>query len=233
MKDKHIPPRPGSPAPPPEHGDHGGHKRRKGHFARRMRRLLIRIVVIALIAVVLLLGYNYYKEQLFNRDVIATESQLTDTTVMRKLEGIGEFASYQYTFSNIREIRSTKQIFGVNIPGTTHIIRLSYEGVIKVGYQVSEIRINVDNEQHVISVTLPEIQVLDNYIDTDKLSYSEQNNVFNPISGNEITEELDSIKAAELEQAISEGIYEKGEGHAKELITGLLAEFTGFTVVYK
>ena len=74
---------------------------------------------------------------------------------------------------------------------------------------------------------VPEIQL---FVDT--LSYAEQNNIFNPIRGEEITGELDEIKRAELERAVEAGIYELAAGNAKAPISGLLEAFDGYTVKF-
>ena len=152
---------------------------------------------------------------------------------MEKLQSIGQLVTYSYEYSNVREIKDSKQIFGWNIPGTTHTIQLKYNGKIKVGYEVADIQVSVDNDTKTIYVTLPEPKITDNYIDMDNLSYAEQNNIFNPISGDEITGELDNIKADALDRAENAGIYELAEGYAKAQISGLFEAFDGYSVKFR
>ena len=227
MSDKHLPQ--GAPGVPPEENRPRPHRRRRIRWVRR----LIRLVLWAVIALAVVLGYNYYKEKAFDAaNIISTKEELSDTVVKRKLLSIGELATYAYEYEDIREVKSSKQLGNWNIPGTTHTIRIKYNGIIKVGYQVADIGVKVDNDAMVIHVTLPEPMVTDNYIDMDRLEYSEQNNIFNPISGEELTEELEDIKNAELEKAESDGIYELAQGNAKVLINGLLSDFSDFTVKF-
>ena len=152
---------------------------------------------------------------------------------MEKLQSMGQLVTYEFLYENVREIKDSHTVFGWNIPGTTHTIRLKYNGTIKVGYEVSEIQVSVDNGSKTIYVTLPDPKVTDNYIYMDNLSYDENNNIFNPIRGEEITGELDTIMAEELESAESQGIYEKAKGSAMEQITSLFTAFEGYTVKYK
>lgn len=212
-------------------GKHG-HGRRHGGGGRFLRRLVLRIVLIAALILVAWLGYNYVKEKMFDQQVVSHDNDVTDEIVMRKLESIGQLVTYSYEYANEHKIKDTKQIFGMNIPGTTHTIILRYKGIIKAGYEVKDIDVRVDNGAKNIRITLPDVKVTDNYIDTDSLEYTEQNNVFNPISGDEITAELDAIKAEELEEAINAGLFDKAEGNAKELIGGLLKDFSGFKVTF-
>ena len=207
-----------------------GRPRRRGRW---MRRAVIRLLLICVLVLAGLLAWNYYKERLFDAGGIANhKTELTDSIVKEKLQSIGQLVTYSYEYTDIREIKDSRQIFGMNIPGTTHTIRLAYNGMIKVGYEVSEIGIRVDNENRVIEVILPDPKVTDNYIDMDTLSYAEQNNIFNPIRGEEITGELDEIKRAELERAVEAGIYELAAGNAKAQISGLLEAFDGYTVKF-
>ena len=206
----------------------GKRGRRRG--SRVFRRLFVRILLIAAVILVGWLGYNYVKEKMFDKQAVTDDVQVTDEIVMRKLESIGQLVTYSYEYANNRQIKDSKQVFGVNIPGTTHTIRLSYKGIIKAGYEVKDIEVKVDNDEKIILITLPEVKVTDNYIDTESLTYSEQNNVFNPISGEEITSELEAVKAEELEEALQAGLFEKAEGNAKELIGGLLKDFTDYKI---
>ena len=214
----------------PEEAHRHGHRHRRGGFIPRLFR---RIIVIALIAVLLLLGWNYYKEKVFDsKSPVTHKNELSDTVVKSRLQEIGELVTYSYEYEDIREIKDAKQLFGYNIPGTTHTIRLSYNGTIKVGYQVADITVSVNNEENIIYVTLPAPEITDNYIDVDNLKYSEQNNIFNPIKGEEITSGLEEIKASELEKAEEKGIYELAAGSAKSAISSLLSDFSGFTVKF-
>lgn len=213
--------------PPPE--EERPRRRKRG---RGFRRVLIRILLLAVLVLALMLGWNYYKEQQF-KGILDHDTGLTDTVVMEKLQEIGQLVTYSYEYSDVREIKDSRQIFGWNIPGTTHTIQLKYDGTIKVGYEVADIAVSVDNETKTIYVTLPEPKITDNYINMDTLSYAEQNNIFNPISGDEITGELDSIKSEALEKAENAGIYELAEGNAKAQISGLFEAFDGYTVRFR
>ena len=215
------------PPPPPPGGERPGRRHRRG-----FGRLLFRIILLAIVVIALMLGWQYYKEQSF-RGILGHDTGLTDSVVMEKLQSIGQLVTYSYEYSNVREIKDSKQIFGWNIPGTTHTIQLKYNGIIKVGYEVADIQVSVDNDTKTIYVTLPEPKITDNYIDMDNLSYAEQNNIFNPISGDEITGELDNIKADALERAENAGIYELAEGNAKAQISGLFEAFDGYSVKFR
>lgn len=222
-KDKHI--------PGEEHDSHPPrpHRRRRRGFSR----FLIRLMLLVILALAVLLGWNYYQERVFDlANPIKTDTSLSDEIVKEKLGELGDLVTSRFDYSNTREIKSSKQLGGWNIPGTTHTIQLKYTGHIKAGYTVEDIEVSVDNENRIIYVTLPEVKITDNYIDMDALSYSEQNNIFNPISGTEITDELDKVMEEELDSAINQGLYQTAEGSAQKAINRLLSEFSGFSVKF-
>ncbi len=213
--------------PPPPNGERPGRRHR-----RIFGRVLFRIILLAVIVVLLMLGWNEIKTRQFV-GILGHDTGLTDTMVMEKLQSIGQLVTYSYEYSDVREIKDSRQLFGWNIPGTTHTIQLKYNGTIKVGYEVADIQVSVDNDTKTIYVTLPDPKVTDNYIDMDTLSYAEQNNIFNPIKGDEITSGLDTIKAEALEKAEHAGIYELAEGNAKSQISGLFEAFDGYSARFR
>ncbi len=213
------------------------HKPSNGERPRRRHRrgfagAIFRIILLAVIVLALMLGWQYYKEQQF-KGILGHDTGLTDTMVMEKLQSIGQLVTYSYEYSDVREIKDSRQLFGWNIPGTTHTIQLKYNGTIKVGYEVADIQVSVDNDTKTIYVTLPDPKVTDNYIDMDSLSYAEQNNIFNPIKGEEITTGLDTIKAEALAKAEHAGIFELAEGNAKSQISVLFEAFNGYSVKFR
>ncbi len=216
---------------PVPHTPSNGERPRRRH-RRGFAGALFRIILLAVIVLALMLGWQYYKEQQF-KGILGHDTGLTDTMVMEKLQSIGQLVTYSYEYSDVREIKDSRQLFGWNIPGTTHTIQLKYNGTIKVGYEVADIQVSVDNDTKTIYVTLPDPKVTDNYIDMDSLSYAEQNNIFNPIKGEEITTGLDTIKAEALEKAEHAGIFELAEGNAKSQISVLFEAFNGYSVKFR
>ena len=76
------------------------------------------------------------------------------------------------------------------------------------GYEIADIKCEVDNERYLINVTIPEAKVLDNYIKLDDLQCVEKNSVFNPIGTAEVLEYFKGIEEEELQIAVEKGIYE-------------------------
>lgn len=206
---------------------------------RRRRRtfrtiLILVLIILVLLAVVFIFGKDYIKLKAETiAPVLAEKKTVTLAEVQHTLEPIGELCTYEYTFTGLDKITDTRQLLGLNIPGTTHSIEIVYSGVIKAGYRVSELGIEVDNDRDVIYITLPSAEITDRYLDEDSLQYTENNNIFNPISGDEITDELAVILDAETRNAEAAGLYGLAEENAKMIISGFLSVFEDYTVIFK
>ena len=110
----------------------------------------------------------------------------------------------------------------VPIPGTTNVIHIECQGIVKVGYNINEIGIRINNDSHVIYLSVPNATVLDNYLIWDTANVSEKNNILNPIDFSQYQELIDEIEEDGLRIATEEGIFKKAEDSLKQLITGFL-----------
>ena len=199
-------------------------RRRGGGF---IRRLLAAAVLLAALAA----AFRFGLPGLWRR-VFSSRQEITAATVERRLDAIGELATYSMTYSGQTEVQNTRKVFGVDIPGTRNRVKIAYSGTIKVGYEVADIRVTVDPDAGAIRVSLPEAKVISNAIDEDSLQYEQRNNILNPIKGDMAAKYLDEVRAAELEQAEEMGLYEKAEENARRIIAENLAVFEGWEVAF-
>ena len=194
------------------------------------------IVIVVLIALV---SIGIYKIRSNNKaesnkdasEVFAESVDFTVYDVKHQLSPIGEVASYKDDYEGREKIEGSRKYFKTL---TKHSIDIEYKGVIKAGYEMKDIDLSVDTDRKVISVTLPEVQVLDNYIDSWN-TIEEHNNILNTIKSDEVQLYLDNnVEPRELEDSIERGLYEKAEENAKEEISKQLSYFEkfGYTVEF-
>ena len=153
--------------------------------------------------------------------------------IEEKLDLISELVTSSFEYTNQKTISNTRQLLGFDIPGTTNTVELIYSGIIKVGYDVSEIECRADEENLQLIFTLPEAQVLDNYIILDTMQCNDRNNLFNPIGSDKIAQYFAEIQAEELKAAEARGIYDEAEKQLKSIITNYFAVFSDYEVVFK
>ena len=199
---------------------------------RRGGRLLRRLIVLAAVLAVAAAALRFGAPELFRR-LLSPRQEITVVTVERRLEAIGELATYAMNYSGYTEEESARQLLGLKIPGTRHTVKIAYSGTIKAGYEIADIAVDVDAAAGVIRITLPPVKVISNAIDEDSLQYVEKNNIFNPIKGDAAAQYLDDIRKKELDKAVEMGLYEKAEENAKAIIAEKLADYRGWTVTFE
>ena len=154
---------------------------------------------------------------------VTTEVKVTNKTVRRQLEAVSELVTEKYTYTGFTTITSSRKLFDVEMPGTSHSIHVLYMGVIKIGFDFSNIGLTVDDRTNRIQVVLPDPMVTDNYIDVDSIKCIYDNNLFNPIDENEVNTYLSSVKVEEEKRAKEADIFVKAKEEAKKQIIKFLS----------
>lgn len=161
------------------------------------------------------------------------KAEVTETTVWETLTPISELSTFLVDYGDTYSITTTRTgIFGETVPFSKNSMNLMYHGVIKVGIDVSMIDIDVDQNRKVITVSLPEPKVLDNYIRLDELKCTAKNNILNPLDVTEMPDILSKCAEKGLASAESQNLYTKATANAKLIITDLLAIFPEYRVVF-
>lgn len=196
---------------------------------------LVKIIVFLCLAWFSFLGIRSLWNKYIVKDKFAVAESLSGFNsavsaieVKHELLSIGELATAKYTYLGQAYIKDYRNVLGLDIPFTSHTILITYSGVVKVGYVVDDMEVEVKDTT--IYITLPAPRVLDNYIDT--YMTEESNNIFNPIETNEVSEKLNEVKEAELEKCRDDA-YDKAEKEVKKTILGLLQVFEDYKVKFE
>ena len=158
---------------------------------------------------------------------------VTIDEVETKLVEIGELSTYsgQYTVTKENDY-SRYFLDDIKVPGTKNTVHLECEGIVKVGYNVNDIGINIDNTSRTICLSLPEASVTSNYVIWDTVQYKEQNNPLHPIAFEQYQKLIDEIEDEGLSQAEEKGIYREAEKHLQKIIVNFLSGMDGYTVKF-
>jgi len=156
---------------------------------------------------------------------------VTVEDVESKLSEIAELSTYagEYTVTLGKD---ATRYFLDDIPvfGTTNSIEITCSGIVKVGYDMNEIKVKVDDDK--IYISFPEAKLNDNYVIWDTVECSEKNNILNPIEFAQYDEIVSEIETMGLADVESHGIYTKAEENLKKVINGFLSEFVDYEIVY-
>ena len=119
-----------------------------------------------------------------------------------------------------------------NLPviGSTNSITITCNGIVKVGYDISDIKVRVSDDK--IFISIPEAQLNDNYIIWDSMVCDEVNNILNPIEFSQYQDLINDIEQKGFNQAVEKGLYTKAEDNLKDLVNVFLSDFDDYEIVY-
>lgn len=190
-------------------------------------------------------GYFYFNNQVEKSEPIYVETAslslptevekmyITKNDVEIELKEVGELSTYSGGYEVVKGAECARYMFDKwAFPGTTNVIEVTCEGIVKVGYAIEDTEVVVDNDSQKIYVGLPEAKVNDNYIIWDSVECVEGNSMFNPIEFWQYEQLLHEIEVEGLAQVEAEGIYEKAEENAQRIISKFLSGFDEFEVVF-
>ena len=187
------------------------------------------------------LGMNKAREMFFLGMPILAEDALNVGLINRvtdadkleeQLAAIGELSTASFEYTNTRTVTDTRQLFGMDIPGTTNKVTITYEGVIKVSYDVEQIGFTIDGDEGVIYVTLPEPQITDNYIRFDSIDIESSNNILNPINIDNLSAYFGNYQDEGIRKAEELNIWEEAEDRMMLLVDNFLSRFSGYEIRY-
>ena len=161
------------------------------------------------------------------------KSIVTLDEVRTKLVAIGELSTYsgQYTVKKGRDF-FRNVLDDIRIPWTTNNVTIECEGIVKVGYDVNEIGVDIDDKSYTIYISLPEATVNDNYVIWDSVICKEDNNPFNPIDFEEYKLLIEEIEEEGLSQSEEQEIYKAAEENIKNIIVNFLSGMDDYQVKF-
>ncbi len=149
------------------------------------------------------------------------------------LVDISQFSTYSGEYTTTKSAEYTRYFLdNIAVPGTTNTINLECKGIVKVGYDVEEITIEVDNDSKKIYISLPAPKVLDNYVIWDTVKSEEENNILNPIDFEQYQALISEIEDDGLALVEADGIYADAEENMITIIRNCLSGFEDFEIIF-
>ncbi|MBQ9291113.1 MAG: DUF4230 domain-containing protein [Clostridia bacterium] len=145
------------------------------------------------------------------------------------LEDIGELATQAGYYTNVNMITNpNRTIAGIPVPGTSSKAIMTYKGMIRAGVDFDKIQVSIDEENKIVTLTMPPTRVLSNEIDLNSFEkFDESNSIFNPINVENFNQSLLEMKEKAEAQAIENGILEAAKSNAEVLIRSIFSNTNG------
>ena len=200
-------------------------EKKPGRFRRYCQRHAFRpfsVILFAVLLVVILGALGYLG---------ATGTRFFSKTTRLGLKDIGELATQAGYFTSVQTINKSRNIFGIEIPGTQSNYIYSFDGTIKAGIDFQDIQLEVDDIHHVIKVTFPEFKILSTEIKDDSfILYNDGANPFTSLKVEDVQKGNAALKENARQTAIDNGILNNARTNAEVLVKGFLASMYDLTV---
>ena len=155
-----------------------------------------------------------------------SEPVITADLLGQQLRDIQELSTVEYHYTNMGRFENQKDFYGWKVPFTTKSFIVAYDGVIKAGVDLSEMKIEVSGKT--ITVTMPEAKVLSHEMDEESLEvYDETHNIFNPIEIEDYTQFTADQKESIEARALDNGLLTSAAQRAENTVRGLIEALPG------
>lgn len=155
--------------------------------------------------------------------IIEKEVQISGETIRYSMANIGKLCTAEYSYTHVERVNSSREIIGFKIPFTSATFIYSYDGTIMAGIDFAKILINKNDIEKIITVTLPDVEIISSDVDQDSFTlYDEKNNIFNPISVTDVTDSFSNLKNEEEKKAIEKGLLDKARANAVVLVENFM-----------
>jgi hypothetical protein len=203
---------------------------------------LIYLLIIAIsLIVMIVLGVGFMKEDhtffakgndAGNRPASQREEKIIITTSTETVEdglnNMGILITQEYYFTQVETYTKEKKL--LNFISTESGFSYSYDGKVTAGVDFEKISIKKDDDAKEIVVDIPESSIQSVDIDTDTFKiYSEKESLWNPIKLEDYNMSLVDFEDAARQKALENGILDRSDAQAKNLVTNFIRNFPAFS----
>lgn len=149
--------------------------------------------------------------------------EISAIVLQNKISAMSELAVVTYTYTELGQYESSKEFYGVKMPFTTNKFLLTFDGIIKAGIDMAEVKVDVDQDAKVVTVKLPGAEILSHEIDEDSVKiYDEKTSIFNPFTVEDYTSFYADQKKTVEEKAREKGLLTEAQTQAENAVRQLL-----------
>lgn len=187
---------------------------------KKEKRGLKQGLISSLIIAIILIGGSIYVK---NNFVPKEETLISSETVESSIKEAKELTTLKYHYKNIASFENSQEFQGFKLPFTTKRFLYTYAGVIHAGVDLDKVKVDVNNEDKTVSVTLPKSKILSHDIDEKSVMfYDEKNSIFNPLELEDYSNFRKEEEAKVEKEAIDKGLLDEAYEQSKKAVEDIL-----------
>lgn len=164
---------------------------------------------------------------------INIDAEISIDIINTEIKEIGELATMEYFYTTASKFTDAKKLFGKDVGITEKSVIVKWDGVIKAGIEVDGISAALDEAAKRIEVTIPSATILSHEIDENSFEkLDEKNGLFNRVKVEDGFKVQKDTKDEMEERAVGNGLLEKAEKNAQDIIDQMIRNMPGVTEEY-
>jgi hypothetical protein len=167
--------------------------------------------------------------------LVEVEKTITAEVLQDGLNDMGVLITEEYYFTQVESYEKTKTILNFFTSNSNFIY--SYDGVVSAGIDCSAISVEKDDDNQVITITVPPSEICYIEIDHDSFQmYSEKEGLWNSMSMEDYNDSLVEFEDAARKNAIQKGVLDKADENARTIIGNFvmgMIEDSDYTIEWK
>lgn len=162
------------------------------------------------------------------------EPVITSMQVEEQLAAIRELVTQKYIYTNADKW-TDEMTFpnGWSVPFSESRFIVQYDGTIKAGIDLNSVKIDVDEENRKVIITLPASRITDHNVPQDSIEiFGVKDGLFNPVDINEPNALITEGKKTMEAKAMDRGLLTDADKEAEDIIRAFLSLIPGMGDVY-
>lgn len=153
--------------------------------------------------------------------LVEVEKTITSGILQDGLNDMGVLITQEYYFTDVIGYSSVKKLLktDIQLPFTESSYLASYDGVVTAGIDFSKIKVDKDDDDLLITVSLPKATIQNVDIDPNSFQlHSEKNGLCNPISPADFNQSLVELENSAGQKALERGLLEQADINARAVV---------------
>ncbi len=154
---------------------------------------------------------------------------ITRELLDNEITSLSELTTKKYWYRNATQQEEAKEwLWGADMPFSDIQSVALYDGYIKAGIDLKDIKFNVNQQAKIITVTMPKSKIFDHNIPQETINVLQvKNNLFNSVSFNDYNRFISSEKTIMEKTAIGQGILTEADEEARRIVKTFIMTLPG------
>lgn len=178
-------------------------------------KIIIAITIIVIVSIGMSIGVTMIKRSISKPDIISTAS-------LEKIINVNDLSTFEAVYNGIATVYNEEKVDKQGNKKVNYYV--SYEAKVKAGIDVTEVDIDVDEENQKIIISMPEVKITDINVDITSLDYIIENK---KLDTKTISQEAYNkcIEDVSNETSKEQAIYSLAQENAKNILIALIEPF--------